>query len=376
MPVTRPLRLTHGQVLTPTGFEDHSLTLVAGRIGDGPGREVDLSGLWVLPGIVDAHGDAFERHLAPRRGAVQDLSLGLRALEVELAANGITTGYLAQFWSWEGGMRSPDFARALAAALDSYAATLDLRLQLRLEIGCHTAFDAARDLIRQHQIGYVVFNDHLPHAALAQGKRPPRLEGQALKSRRAPEVHLALLRQLHEEMPLARAALGPLTADLTAAGVRLGSHDDVTAVARAAWDADGVEISEFPVSAEAAAAAKGQVIMGAPNVLRGGSHGKGVAAEALIEAGQVAALASDYHYPAPHLAAFKLADRGMPLAMAWSLISAGPARLLGLTDRGGVAPGQRADLVIIAPETRQIVGTIVHGRFAYLAADLAARVLA
>ena len=72
---------------------------------------MDLDGYWVMPGIVDIHGDGFERHLAPRRGAVSDLAAGLVAVEAELAANGITTAVLAQFYSWEGGMRSPDFAR-------------------------------------------------------------------------------------------------------------------------------------------------------------------------------------------------------------------------------------------------------------------------
>jgi alpha-D-ribose 1-methylphosphonate 5-triphosphate diphosphatase len=63
-------------------------------------RCIDLSGYIILPGLVDFHGDGFERHVAPRRGAVVDPREGIRPIEAELAANGITTAMLAQFYSW------------------------------------------------------------------------------------------------------------------------------------------------------------------------------------------------------------------------------------------------------------------------------------
>lgn len=342
------------------------------------GRAIDLTGYHLLPGIVDLHGDAFERHLAPRRGAVRDLAPGLNALEAELAANGITTAYLAQFWSWEGGMRAPEFALRMADALAAHDALLDLRLQLRLEVGCHADFDAALALIEAHDIGYVVFNDHLPHDRLAAGKRPARLEGQALKSGRSPADHLALLQRLHAEMPASRAKLPALASALCKRGVLLGSHDDHTAAARAEWRGLGARVAEFPTSlatAQAAREAGDLIVMGAPNVVRGGSHGKGVSARELIAAGLCDALVSDYHYPAPHLAAFALHDEGMPLAEAWALISERPARALGLMDRGVIGPGMRADLVIVEQATRRIAGTICKGRIAYLSGELAHRMI-
>ena len=374
-----PLTFTGAQVLRAGGLSPDPLGMAGGLIADGPGREIDLSGLLILPGIVDPHGDGFERHLAPRRGAATDLGQGLRAVEAELAANGITTAVLAQFWSWEGGMRSPDFAAALCAALDTHDARADLRLQLRLELGCYEAFDAALDLIERHRIRYVVFNDHLPHEQLAAGKRVPRLEGQALKSGRSPAAHLALLTCLHEQIAVARARLPGLCVALSARGVLLGSHDDDTTEARATWRELGATIAEFPVTGAAANAARegnDPIVMGAPNVMRGGSHSKGVSARDLLGAGGAVALASDYHYPAPLGAVRRLISEGWALPEAWALVSSAGARLLGLSDRGVLEVGKRADLVIVDPGLRQVQVTIAGGQITYLAGPVAARFLA
>lgn len=374
-----PLCLTGAQALTPEGLRSEAVSVAQGRIAAGGGREIDLTGCLILPGIVDPHGDGFERHLAPRRGAATDLGQGLRALEAELGANGITTAVLAQFWSWEGGMRSPDFATALCAALTEHDARADLRVQLRLELGCFESFDAARALIAAHDIGYVVFNDHLPHRALAAGRKVPRLEGQALKSGRAPAAHLALLTRLHQQIDEARGRLPGLSASLAAAGVLLGSHDDDTAAARDGWRDLGARIAEFPVTAAAANAAceaGDPIVMGAPNVMRGGSHSRGVSAHDLIAAGIAVALASDYHYPAPLGAVRALVSAGCPLSEAWPLVSSGPAQMLGLTDRGKIAPGLRADLVIVDPDLRQVQATMAGGQISFLAGPVAARFLA
>jgi alpha-D-ribose 1-methylphosphonate 5-triphosphate diphosphatase len=370
------LSLRGADVLTPDGLHRRDLHVAEGLIGDKPGRTVDATGYLILPGIVDLHGDGFERHLAPRRGAQADLAAGLHALDAELAANGITTAVLAQFFSWEGGMRGPDFAEAVAGALDATETLSDLHLQLRLEVNLLDQYDRALALIDRHAVGYVVFNDHLPHDALAKGKRPPRLTGQALKSGRSPEAHLALLHALHARRAEVPAALATLAAGLRARGVLLGSHDDATPDDRAANRALGASIAEFPETRDTALAAKAAgdaVLMGAPNVVRGGSHDKKQAAAALIADGTVDALVSDYHYPAPLRAAFKLVDAGMTLAAAWALISDGPARVLGLGDRGRIAPGLRADLVMIDARTRRVAATICAGQITYLCGPLAAR---
>lgn len=372
------LTFTGAQVLTPDGLRDRPLSIASERIADGPstGTEVDLSGHMILPGIVDIHGDGFERHLAPRRGALQSLGAGLHSLDAELAANGITTAVVAQFWSWEGGMRGPDFAADLADALGMAEMQADTLLQLRLEIGMIEDFDRVLALIDRVGIRYVVLNDHLPHAELAAGKRPPRLTGQALKARRSPEAHHALLQRMHERWDEVPAALARLCAALQARGVLIGSHDDHTAEDRERGRALGARLSEFPetrAAAEAAQAAGDGVVMGAPNLVRGGSHAGKVAAGDLVASGLVDALASDYHYPALPRAAFRLAADGMDIGAAWALVSDGPARLLSLTDRGRIAPGLRADLVIVEADSRRIVATIAGGTLSYLSGPVAAR---
>ncbi len=372
--------LLHGAaVLRPEGFAQEPLGIVAGKIEDADGaRQVDLRGYQILPGIVDLHGDGFERHLAPRRGAMKNLGDGLVSVDAELAANGVTTAVLAQFWSWEGGMRSPDFARRFLEAL---SATEGLRtemlVQLRFEshlLEDYTAFEA---VVAAYDVPYVVFNDHLPHAALAKGKKPPRLTGQALKSGRSPEAHLALLQALHAVTESVPEAVARLAARLADKGVKLGSHDDDSAATRENWRGCGLSISEFPETMEAAEAAKAAgdpVVMGAPNVVRGGSHSGKVSAAEMVAAGLVDGLASDYHYPAPRQAVLRLVEDGVcDFAQAWALVSAKPAAVLGLNDRGTLEAGKRADLVIVEAESGRIGATLVGGQVSFMAGDVAAR---
>ncbi len=367
------------EILTPDGLCAVPLALSRGLIAAAPaGRKVDLSGYLVLPGIVDIHGDGFERHLAPRRGALESLAAGLASLDAELAANGITTAVIAQFFSWEGGMRGPDFAEELADALAGTRMRADARMQLRLEIGMIRDFDRAIALVERARIPYVVLNDHLPHRDLAAGRRPPSLTGQALKARRSPEAHWALMQEMHGRWDEVPGALAHLCAVLRQHGVLIGSHDDHSAGDRARGRKLGATLSEFPETAEAAKAAReaGEgVVMGAPNLVRGRSHAGKVAASELVAEGLVDALASDYHYPAPARAAFRLEAQGMNLAEAWALVSAGPARLLGLSDRGRIAPGLRADLVIVEARSRRIEATLAGGEVSFLAGPLAARFL-
>lgn len=377
------LRLVGAQVLTSDGLADQPLALAGGRIVDGgKARDVDLSGFMVMPGIVDIHGDAFEKHLAPRRGAMKDLDQGLIATEAELAASGITTAILAQFYSWEGGMRGAEFAGRVFAALEQVRDRLvtDMRPQLRFEISMTGEYPAVTEMVAAHRIPYLVFNDHLPHEELARGKRPPRLTGQALRIGRNPEKHLEYMQALHAGMDEVPAMLDELCADLTARGVLLGSHDDHTADDRANWRARGVRIAEFPETLEAAEAAHGAgdaVLLGAPNTVRGGSHKGNVSATDLVVMGYCDALASDYHYPSLRRAALQLADSGvLDLAGAWGLISSGPARVLGLADRGELTAGNRADLVVLDAETRNVCATLSGGQISYLSGEAARRFLA
>jgi alpha-D-ribose 1-methylphosphonate 5-triphosphate diphosphatase len=371
----------HGaRVMRAGGWDSGPLHISGGAVvADAPGRAVDLSGYDILPGLVDAHGDGFERHMAPRRGALRERESGVLAVTSELAANGFTTAMLAQFWSWEGGLRGPDFAEEVFANVNAVAPSvpIDLRLQLRLETHLIEDYDRAVAAVERFGISYLVFNDHLPHDRLSQGRKPPRLTGQALKAGRNPDAHFAMLLDLHARGPEVQAALPDLCQRLIAAGVTLGSHDDATAEHRQTWRARGVHVAEFPETQEAAqeAHAAGEpVILGAPNVVRGASHKGNASAQDLIAAGLCDALASDYHYPSPARAAWRCVELGLAdEAQAWGMVSSGPARLLGLEDRGVLEDSKRADLVVMERDTRRIVATLAGGQVAWMSGPVAAR---
>ncbi|MEM6887860.1 MAG: alpha-D-ribose 1-methylphosphonate 5-triphosphate diphosphatase [Pseudomonadota bacterium] len=376
------LDLTGAEVLGPNGFAPGRLSFANGKIQSGPvGRARNLAGYRVLPGIVDMHGDGFERHVAPRRGAMTQMGEGIRAAEAELASQGITTAVLAQFVSWEGGLRGLEFAERVFAAIRDTRDMLvtDLRAQLRLETHLTDLFAEMPARIAAWQVKYVVFNDHLPHDRLAAARKPPRLVGQALKAGRNPDAHFKHLLELHGRHASVPRAIEELCTKLKAQGIRLGSHDDSTADERAFWNARGVHIAEFPETEAAASAARAQgdaVVLGAPNLVRGGSHKGNVSVRDLVVAGLCDALTSDYHYPSPRRAALLLAQEGiLDLAEAWKLVSSGPARVLGLDDRGTLAPGLRADMVILDAETNHVAATISGGRFSFLAGDIAHRLL-
>ena len=368
--MTLNVDLEGAEVLWPDGLGPGRLSISEGIISTSAvGRSVDLSGYRVLPGIVDVHGDGFERHVAARRGAMKQVDEGLRAAAAELAANGITTGVLAQFMSWEGGLRSPEFAAQVLSALRDVRADLvtDVRGQLRLETHLTDVFDEVPMQVAEWGVGYVVFNDHLPHDKLAAGRKPPRLNGQALRARRSPELHLEIMQDLHARDP--SKPLAKLAAQLDMAGVRLGSHDDALKTEREKWRSLGAVVCEFPETLEAAEAARAggdHVVMGAPNIVRGGSHNGNASAIDLVAMGLCDALASDYHYPSLRRAALFLADAQVcDFAAAWGLVSDGPAKVLGLEDRGQLQAGQRADLVIL-DDTRRIAATISGGQVSFM----------
>jgi len=374
------VEFTGAQVLGAQTLEARPLAVSEGRITETPQpASVDLRGYIIMPGIVDVHGDGFERHLAPRRGAMKTMHEGLVAAEAELAANGITTAVLAQFISWEGGLRGYEFADQVFGAIQSVSDTLvtDLRGQLRLETHLLDLFADLPERMADWGLSYIVFNDHLPHDRLAKGQVPKRMVGQALKAGRNPDDHLRMMQDLHAQSADVPGALDWLCKVLAGRGIQMGSHDDTTADGRAVWRKRGVRVAEFPETlevAEAAAAGGDHVVLGSPNVVRGGSHNGNVSAVDLITMGVGAALASDYHYPSPRRAAFMLADSGvLSLAQAWHLVSGGPAAVLGLSDRGEIATGKRADLLVLDAQTRRVAMTMGGGRVSYMTGDIAAR---
>lgn len=382
MPMLPPLRLVGAQTLRDGEMQRRSLGIAGGRITKGPLPEVDMSGFYLMPGIIDLHGDAFERHIAPRPSAPFDLVQGLASADREAAANGVTTAFFAQGWSWEGGHRGPDHAERVMAALEAWRprALTDIRLQIRAETHLVEAGARLIAAVERYRIGYVVFNNHLGEAMEIRARDPADFALWARKLGRSAEEHLAAV-----EAAVARSREVPrhlcnLAETFDRLGVLYGSHDDPDGETRERFSMIGARIAEFPTARKAAAAAKAMndpVLMGAPNVVRGGSQAGNIAATDLIAAGLCDALVSDYYYPALLQAVWTLVDRGLlSLPKAWAMISTRPAEILRMPDRGVLDFGRRADVTVVNAATRQVEATIAGGRLTYLAGEAGRRFMA
>lgn len=377
-----PLRLTGAACLIDSSLRSEAIGLADGKITSDAGLpEVDLSGYWLLPGMVDLHGDSFEKQIYPRPRAGFPIRSALISAGREAAAHGVTTAYLAQSWSWEGGSRSPEAAERVMEAVQLHRAEslVDLRVQIRAETHLVAEVPQLIAAVERYGCGYVVFNDHSEEGV--QTRRRDRetfgiwakkagLTGEELSSR------LDIARASARGVP---RALHDLAEAFDRLGIRYGSHDDPDAETREFYRILGARIAEFPLNRRAAAAARAEgdpVLMGAPNVVRGGSQAGNVSAEALIREGMCDALVSDYHLPALELAVWALVDRGaLPFEAAWAMVSSTPARIIGLADRGRLEMGLRADLVVMNPETRAIEAVIAGGRLAHLSGAVAGRFL-
>ena len=287
MPRLTPFRLTHAQTLVGGALVDHPLTIADGVIADGPAPEVDLSGYLLLPGIIDLHGDGFERHLSPRPSVPFEPKRALASAGAELAVNGVTTAWFAQSWSWEGGFRSGPACQSLLAALEEVRAQVlaDVRVQIRLETHVIDQHAEVRAAVARFGVDYVVFNNHLPEAMAMARDRPDRFAQWAAQTRRTPDEMLAIVTAAAAQGPMVPQALRRIAADIAAPGLRMGSHDDADAATRAFYRGLGATICEFPTSLDAARAAHAAgepVLMGAPNLVRGGSQSGNIAAQELI----------------------------------------------------------------------------------------------
>ncbi len=369
------MRIEGARVLWSDGtFRQAGLGIENGRIADtGSGPVIDASGLLALPGIVDIHGDAFERQVMPRPGVTFDLETALIDTDRQLVANGITTAMHAVTVSWEPGLRSNAMASELADALSRLRDRLacDTRLHVRWELFNLDAVPMILDWIGEGRVGLLAFNDHTP-AIAARRRDPKAIAKYADRSGMTVEAFAALV----DEVAARSGETGPARDALAAAArtsrVPLASHDDTSPVMRQAYRDLGARIAEFPTTEEttfAARAAGDHIIFGAPNVLRGGSHINCPSAAEMIARDACSILASDYYYPALHLAPFRLArDGACGLAEAWRRVSAAPAAALGLTDRGTIEAGRRADLVLIddTGERPVIAGVLIEGRIVHL----------
>ncbi|WP_372619306.1 alpha-D-ribose 1-methylphosphonate 5-triphosphate diphosphatase [Falsiroseomonas sp.] len=354
--------------------------MVAARPASGA-RRFDARGLLVLPGLVDIHGDAHERQFQPRPGIGIPPAIAVRDSAAQLLACGITTAFLGVTLSWEPGLRGIESWRSTLAAVEAAraGAGVDLRIHCRFEADNLDALEEVLADIAAGRVQLLAYNDHTP-AIVKRIADPAQAAKYAARAGLPAAEFVALAERAWSRRPDVPEAQARLAAAARAAGIPMLSHDDATPEMRATFRALGASICEFPMAeavAEAARAAGEHVVMGAPNVVRGGSHMGWSAAAPLAERGLVTVLASDYVWPAMLEAAFVMAGRGvLDLARAWALVSANPAAAAGLGDRGRIAPGLRGDVVVVDPATRTPVATFAAGRLAWLSPAGGARLAA
>jgi alpha-D-ribose 1-methylphosphonate 5-triphosphate diphosphatase len=312
--------------------------------------------------------------MMPRAGVNFPIDVALADSDRQAIGNGITTVFHAATWSWEPGLRSGDNARRLLQAIErlrpQFAA--DTRFHLRHETYNLDAEGEIGQWLAEGRVDLLAFNDHMD-GTVADMDKPHKRSRMVERTGLSNEAFDRLVERVVSRADHVPASIARLAAAARASGVRMLSHDDETPAMRKAFRAEGIGIAEFPINEETAreAAAGGDaIVFGAPNVVRGGSHTGWTRASDMIANGLCSVLASDYYYPAPLLAAFRLAADGvLPLAQAWKLISAAPAQAAGLVDRGVIKQGHRADLLLVddtVPLRPRVVAVIAAGRLAHL----------
>lgn len=368
------------RVLTPAGIGAAQLDFAAARIaattpGARPGSPpyFDAGEMLVLPGIVDLHGDAFERAVMPRPGVSFSYDQALHDVDRQLLANGITTEFHGVTLSWEGGLRGAPYAERMFAALAANADELGAHHCVHLRFETHNIADVALACrwIDAGLVRFLALNDHLPSMAKRLGDDRQLLQ-YADRAQCDLDTFSARIRAALAVTGAVPDAMRTLLRSAANAGLRAASHDDPDERVRRDYHALGCTVAEFPLTVAAARAARSlgdALVFGAPNVVRGCSHTKAPNAVEMIHAGLCDVLASDYYYPAPLAAAMQLAANGvLPLDQAWRLVSANPARAAGLDDRGELAAGLRADAIVVddrRPGLPRVCAAIVGGRLRY-----------
>jgi len=366
---------------------------------DGPrdgARVIDGRGMTLAPAMVDIHGDAFERQLMPRPGVMIPTEAALLETDRQLASNGIATAYHALTLGWEPGLRSVAIGQQVVEMLAAIAPrlTVENRVQLRWETFCFEALPLIETALAGPLLPALAFNDHTTmgvlHPSVALQDRPfdhdsdfpvvdmdspafaAKMESRAKRSGMDVADFIALMREMWQRRPEVPAVITKAGQSAQAVGAPMLSHDDSQPETRNFYRGHGARISEFPMNGAVARAAREAgdwIVFGAPNAARGGSHLGSPGAADMVAAGLCDILASDYYYPAMLAAVARLQADGIGrLPDLWKLVSANAAAALGLANRGEIALGHRADLILMdwpesgTPVVRQC---LVSGRAAY-----------
>ena len=336
---------------------------------------IDCDGDLVMPGLIELHTDNLERHIEPRPKVHWPHAAAIIAHDAELASVGITTVFDAlRVGSITGKNARTDYAeyaRPLANEILEMRASDALRishfLHLRAETCSQTLIEELAKFGPEDRVGIVSLMDHTPGERQFRDldKMRDYLCGKHGLKEGDFEAHVADRIALKK-----RLGAGHLKAAIAAAaryGAVLASHDDTTDEQVAQSHAQGVHFAEFPTTFEAAQACRDQgiaVMMGAPNLIRGSSHSGNVAAQDLARADLLDIVSSDYVPSALLASALMLGDLWGDMARGIATVTAAPAEAVGLTDRGRIEIGKRADLIRVRriSGTGALLGTWVKGQ--------------
>ncbi|TKW67640.1 MAG: alpha-D-ribose 1-methylphosphonate 5-triphosphate diphosphatase [Paracoccus denitrificans] len=340
-------RLMKGHVVIRDG--------ILSEIGEGsvPASAQNCEGDFVAPGLIELHTDNLERHIQPRPGVNWPHAAAIYAHDAELAGCGITSVFDAmRVGSIPNRKDYAPYARQLATELmaqrDKMALRISHFLHLRAEICSETLLDEIAEFGEGDRVGLVSVMDHTP------GQRQFRdtsaletyLRGKVQMSDREISSYFAELMDISARNRSAHET--GIVAFAERVGAVLASHDDSTEAEVARSARHGIRLAEFPTTRAAAEACHRngiKTIMGAPNLIRGGSHSGNVSAQELARAGLLDIVSSDYVPSALLSAAAMLADTWDDWPRAMACVTATPARAAGLGDRGAIQPGLRADLI-------------------------------
>jgi len=363
-----PLILSNARLVLPDGVHAGTVHIVDGVIAAvdrGPSHlpaAEDFDGDYLLPGVVDLHTDNLERQVQPRAGTRWPGRNAFLAHDAQCAAAGITT-VLDALCVGDLGF-DEDRPRTCTEGIADITALSptgllksDHFLHIRCELPADSVLPLMEPLAAHARLRLVSLMDHTP--GIGQYGDLARYRAMRLRDGEAPDDTERRIETLQAQRRRLRGPNRAALLGLLRGRVPLASHDDRTPEEVAENLADGIGLAEFPVTLEAAAAARAggqQTIAGAPNLVRGGSHTGNVGVAALLDAGLVDALASDYVPSSLIEAAFRAA---VPLHKAVALIAEVPARMAAFGDRGRIQPGLRADLARVrvhegGPVVRQV----------------------
>jgi alpha-D-ribose 1-methylphosphonate 5-triphosphate diphosphatase len=349
------------RIVTPDGVVAGAMMVREGHIdaiepgASAPSGALDWLDDLLIPGLIDIHTDNLEKHFMPRPGTQWDSFGAALAHDAQCAAAGITTVF--DSLSLSGAKNGLDRGEALPEMMSGVAsarAAGALRAEHRLHLRCEVSNPHLMDLVEQHisnpALSLFSVMDHAPGQRTAGG-----LEGWRAKLLRQGktaseiDVHLASMMENRDVAGSTRRR-ADIAAIARQSSIPLASHDDSSEAHVEEAARLGVTIAEFPVTLEAARHAKRHAmvnVMGAPNFVRGGSHGGNVSARDIAANGLLDALCSDYVPMSMIRAAFQLtlSPFAWDLPQAIDTVAGAPARMCGLRDRGELRPGLRADFL-------------------------------